>query len=493
MQPAAIAELLERRGAECHLIGEADEAITAFERALAIHRRGNDQRQVANTLSSLVAVMHDAGRAPAAESLATEATELAEPLGPSRELARAYAARAQLCMVFADLEGTVDWGERAIKLAERLNETEILVHALTSVGPALVNAGRHEGRDYVERALQLALEAAPDGAAARAFNNLVSGGLRTRDYDVAERYVQEGIEFAEEHGLDLWLDLLRASQLMLDLDRGRWRRAADTATELLAAPGTRPSRVEALVTIGRVRARYGDPGPREALDEARALADSIREPQDIMLVAVARAEAAWLNGKRAEEVGEATNDTMRLALECGDAWRAGELGWWRWQAGLSDEIAPEQMAEPYRLSIAGDWAGAAELWTAKGCPYEAALALAESDDPVHVRNAINQLQQLGAKPAAAIIGRRLRQRGVRGIPRGPRSQTRENPAGLTARELEVLALLVEGLRNAQIAERLVVSQKTVDHHVSAILRKLGARTRGEAVAEAARLALISSP
>jgi DNA-binding NarL/FixJ family response regulator len=180
---------------------------------------------------------------------------------------------------------------------------------------------------------------------------------------------------------------------------------------------------------------------------------------------------------------------VRLALECGDAWKVGELAWWRRQTGLRDEIAPEQMAEPYRLSIAGDWAAAAELWTEKGCPYEAALALADSDDPVQVRKAIDQLQQLGAKPAAAIIGRRLRQRGVRGIPRGPRPQTRENPAGLTARELEVLALLSEGLRNAQIAERLVVSDRTVDHHVSAILRKLGARTRGEAVAEAARLAL----
>jgi DNA-binding NarL/FixJ family response regulator len=55
----------------------------------------------------------------------------------------------------------------------------------------------------------------------------------------------------------------------------------------------------------------------------------------------------------------------------------------------------------------------------------------------------------------------------------------------------VLALLAEGLRNAEIAERLVVSQKTVDHHVSAILRKLAVRTRGAAGAEAARLGLLA--
>jgi DNA-binding NarL/FixJ family response regulator len=124
-----------------------------------------------------------------------------------------------------------------------------------------------------------------------------------------------------------------------------------------------------------------------------------------------------------------------------------------------------------------------------GCPYEAALALADSDDPAAARTAFDQLQQLGASPAAAIVARRLRQKGVRGVPRGPRASTRENPAGLTAREVEVLGLLSEGLRNAQIAMRLVVSEKTVHHHVSAILRKLDVETRGEAAAKAARLGL----
>ena len=115
--------------------------------------------------------------------------------------------------------------------------------------------------------------------------------------------------------------------------------------------------------------------------------------------------------------------------------------------------------------------------------------MAESDDETTVREAIDQLQQLSARPAAAIVARRLHERGVRGVPRGPRPATRENPAGLTARELQVLTLLAEGLRNRQIAERLVVSEKTVDHHVSAILRKLEVRTRGEASAQAARLGL----
>ena len=158
-------------------------------------------------------------------------------------------------------------------------------------------------------------------------------------------------------------------------------------------------------------------------------------------------------------------------------------------AGL-DVRAPESAAGPFALGLAGDWEEAAAEWTRRGRPYEAALALAETGDEGLLRQAHDQLQQLGALPALRLVTHRLRERGVRGLARGPRTETRENPAGLTARELDVLALLVEGLRNAAIADRLVVSPRTVDHHVSAILRKLQARTRGEAVARAGELQLL---
>ena len=412
-------------------------------------------------------------------------------MGPSRELARAYAARAHVGMVFEDVEGTLLWGEQAVQLAEVLNETETLVHTLTSIGTMLLTADRPEGTEHLERALRLALESGLEGPAARAFNNLVGAGVRARDYALAERYAQEGVQFAEEHGLDLWLDHLRENRMTLDLQRGRWDDATEAATKLLAEPrGTIHTRAMALVTLGRVRARYGDPDVREPLGEALAIAESTGEPQLIFPVAVARGEAAWLDGDAAE-VANATSDPLTLALEGHERWSVGELAYWRRQAGLKDDIAPELMAEPYRLSIAGDWEVAAKRWRETGCSYEAALALADGDDKAALRQALDELQALGARPAAAIVARRLRERGVRGVPRGPRPSTRENPAGLTARELQVLALLGEGLRNAQIAERLVVSEKTVDHHVSAILRKLGVSTRGEAAAEATRRQLLA--
>ena len=241
------------------------------------------------------------------------------------------------------------------------------------------------------------------------------------------------------------------------------------------------------MTLGLVRARRGDPGPWAALDEALELATPTGELQQIAPVAAARAEAAWLEG-REEAVPEATEEALDLAQHRRASWVIGELAYWRWRAGILQEVPPDA-AEPYVLQIAGDWARAAELWTQIGSPYEAALALAEADEEEPLRRALDQLHRLGAQQAAASVARRLRRRGVRGLPRGPRAATRQNPANLTKREVEVLTLVTQGLRNAEIGKRLFLSEKTVDHHVSAILRKLAVRTRGQAAAEAARIGL----
>jgi DNA-binding NarL/FixJ family response regulator len=161
-----------------------------------------------------------------------------------------------------------------------------------------------------------------------------------------------------------------------------------------------------------------------------------------------------------------------------------------WKAGELTE-PPAEAAEPFALQMRGEWAAAADAWRSVGLPYEAALALMDSNDEDDVRTAMGEFDRLGARPMVAIAAQRLRKLGVSKIPRGARATTRENPAGLTVRELDVLRLIEEGLRNSEIAARLCLSEKTVGHHVSAVLAKLDVSSRGEA-AQKAR-SLLGSP
>jgi DNA-binding NarL/FixJ family response regulator len=141
--------------------------------------------------------------------------------------------------------------------------------------------------------------------------------------------------------------------------------------------------------------------------------------------------------------------------------------------------------------LAGDWQAAAEAWEKIGMPYEQALCLAEGSDEA-LLSALAILDRLGAGPLESVVRRRLRERGVRGVPRGPRETTRSNPGGLSEKEFEVLALLVEGCSNARIAARLHRSTKTIDHHVSAILTKLEVHSRAEAITAAFGLGLFGA-
>jgi DNA-binding CsgD family transcriptional regulator len=248
------------------------------------------------------------------------------------------------------------------------------------------------------------------------------------------------------------------------------------------------TKITALAVLGHVRVRRGDPDAARLLAEARELAIQTGELQRIAPVASALAEFAWLKGDLEQVMYEA-RFVLEIAKGHDDPWLHGEFAFWMWRAGGAPETH-EKIAAPYALQMSGDWRAAAEAWREIGCPYEEAMALVEGDESAQ-RAALEIFERLGAGPAAEKLRQALRAGGVRGIPRGPRPSTKENPAGLTNRQIEVLALMADGLSNAEIANRLFISPKTVDHHVSAILAKLDARTRVEAVSVALHSNLIN--
>jgi DNA-binding CsgD family transcriptional regulator len=489
LEPAGRAGLLERFADAAYFsTGMDEEAAAALREAVEIYRERGDLLRQGDALRRLAIQQGKNAAMAEARAAIAEAVTVLEQLPPSPELARAYNVMAAVLGV-GDDDAALRWGEKALQLAERVGCLDAMGDTLNIVGTVELRQGNPEGLAKLDRSRELAQQAGEERGVARAYLHPAMALAGRREWLLADRYIQPGLVFCRERGLDAWQGLLMTLAAEAALARGRWDEAGRSAAAILAWPaeGFGHMRASALVVSARVRARRGEPGYWPLLDEAAAIAKAAPVMLTLLGIAAARAEAAWLEGAPAERIGEETGPGGEPGLP--DArWFAGETEVWRHRAGL-DGGDPAGLPEPYRLEITGDVEGAARWWQERGCAYDAALALAGSGDRAALRRALDLLQELGAHPAAAVVARRLRALGEQGVPRGPRPATAANPAGLTSREAEVLGLLAAGLSNAEIAARLVLSDRTVAHHVTAILRKLGARTRGEAGAQAARLGL----
>jgi DNA-binding CsgD family transcriptional regulator/tetratricopeptide (TPR) repeat protein len=488
VQPDMIAQLLEGRSYECYLTGLIGDAIQARREVMGIWQRIGSLEREGDTMRWLSRLYWFAGNTGEAIRYADGAIALLEQAPPGEALAMAYSNRSQLHMLAEEHESAQHWGARALALAERLGAIEVRIHTLTNIGAVALQCGHAAGRAQLEAALELAQAREWHDHVARAYASLISLTVQARDYAHATRYLDAGLSYTTARDLDSYSGYLLGWQARLQFEQGHWAAAeADARRSLQMQHGASVLPIPALIVLGHLRVRRGEPDDG-ILDQARDLALPTGEPQRIGPLAAARAEAAWWRGDIAQTCAEAQIGYVSV-LHGQDRWMLGLLSFWMWRAGGLTDV-PEQLPEPFALLMHGEWQAAAIAWERIGAPFEQALALAAGDEAAQLA-ALALFERLGAEPAARLLRRDLRAAGVRRIPRGPRSTTRGNPFGLTRREYEVLALLAEGMTNAEIGARLSITPKTADHHVAAILAKLGVHTRGEAVAVAHRHNLIA--
>jgi DNA-binding CsgD family transcriptional regulator/tetratricopeptide (TPR) repeat protein len=501
LAPDAIVEILERHAEQSYLMGASHVAVISMREAAEMRRATGDWVALGRDLTRLTRYYWVCSRRDEAEQAVTEAIAVLEKAGAGAELAWAYSHKSQLDMLASKQDSAISWGEKALALAEKSGAQEALIHALGNIGTARMERSGLESEELT-RSLELARSAGLHDHFERASCNLSCSAYWRRDMAKAFEYIDMGARYAVERGLPHWEAYMRGWRAMALLDLGDWQ-MADMESQTIAGWSGVPDlyRSPALFALARVRVRRGDPDADTPLELARRCTATVKELQRDIYTAAIAAERAWLARGAVESSDTGSNEQVHsdsevvarlrdvhiLAIERKLQWVVEDSALWLHLLG--EPVAAAKLSQPYRAHCSGDWREAATQWRKRGRPYEEALALSGGDEAAQ-RDALAIFDRLGAAPAAAKLRRQMRMAGVRAVPRGPIAGTRANSAGLTRRQAQVLGLLGDGLTNPEIADRLCISAKTAEHHVSAIMARFEAGTRRQAIDAARKLGLL---
>lgn len=496
LPPAAQAALHEAHADECLLINQPEVALQALQTALHLHQATADRPAQGRVLCNQAQVLWLMQRCDQAQACAHQALPLLRQQDDAASLARAHATLAQVHLHEADHRPALAWGRHALAMAEASGEPALLVDALNALACAELRLQDDAAAwDRLLRSLSLATHHGLAAQAARAWANLATLGMVHRRLDQVLPWCADGIAWCEAHELDLFEVRLRIRRAHAWLMGGHWDWADDEAARVLALPGLNAIEAEQALHLRQLvvlRRQHDAPALQSAwadlIDGRCQLAvDPWHAP-----LALARVEAAWLLGRH-----DAARQLAQQALAGAvGPWERGQLACWLQRCGpaapssattaettaatmpavTAAAVDAPPLAPPCAAELAGDPLRAAALWAALGCPWEQALAAMAAGEP-GLRLALPLLEGLGAAALAQQVRRALRRAGARGVPRGPYRAARSDPLGLTAREREVWRWLSQGLSNRAIAERLHRSERTIEHHVSALLAKLGSSDR----------------
>ncbi|WP_091788860.1 AAA family ATPase [Pedococcus dokdonensis] len=490
--PGERAALLERLSFQQYMVSRLPDAVDSITEAARLWAEARDDDGVAAAHSRRALVEYYSARRAAAERHIGLALDHRD--------APAYGAARSLEMLLAfrrnDAEATALGRVETRTLAVERADDELLVRSeiLGTAGDVLM------GDDPAarERLLTLVHDAAArlfDETASTGWSQLAAIDVEQRRFRDAESLLSHSLPFTVDRDIPICEQWQTGVRSRLQFERGHWEAGLEDARTVLdgGAPiaSLWPHLVAALVTVRRGEPE-GDDGS-EHLAHAVALADLMDEPLARLAVMAALAERAWLldvDDPRLADAGRLLDEVGGLP---GVQWSTGRLAVWLQRLGgehAPAALAAGTVAEPSALELAGRFDEAAARWTELGAPYEAALArIGSSDEQVAVA-AVSDLETMGAWAAAERARGALRQRGVSRVPARRRATTVANPSGLTSRQLDVARLVALGLTNAELAQKLFISPRTADHHVSAVLTKLGLGTRREVVRRATELGLV---
>ena len=461
-----------------------EDAVRAADEAVALREQEDDRPALAQALGCLSAQQWSDLRPDEALASAARAVDLLQQTGDGAQRAAALIHQGVLLVQLDRERSGLAVLDAGLAMAERIGADHLLPVGLTYRGRGRAQLGDDGGIDELLRGIELAKRTGDHDNMVFGYLQAIGLMWRLGRYADMQRFLDEDEAHGRSRPIDTNVAVRDAFRCVLLSVRGDWEACEERLRHLAGDQDTGVMGRLVMATLARVAVRRGRDDADQWLAAASTGARQAASLPALVSVTATALEQAWLTG-RPEVVSTATEVVARTRGEGRERLHAELLSWMR---RLGEPVTAFDGCPPeYAAGLSGDWQAAAAAWEQLGDPYERALELLGSGEAAPILEALTVFDALDARPAAALTRARLRSLGVTAIPRGPVPTTRAHPAGLTGRQAEILGLVGKGLTNAEIAARLVVSVRTVDHHVSAVLQKLGVASRREAVAAAHEL------